>query len=268
MLVAAAPAAGGQSTPRPAAAPAPALPYAQLTSLILRSPIIVDSVVRSAVKLTGPQAAGVAPGKMRLYVEADVLALVRGEAGLPARIGWVLDVTPDAAGRLPRLKKQRMLVFARAIPGFAAQLQLTGDDAQQPWTPALDTRTRAIIRETINPDAPPRITGVGNAFHVPGALPGEGETQVFLQTENGRPVSLSVLRRPGEAPRWAVALSEIVDEAAAPPPRDTLLWYRLACGLPPKLPDSAVAAMATDDADSARADYAFVITSLGPCTRR
>jgi hypothetical protein len=29
-----------------------------------------------------------------------------------------------------------------------------------------------------------------------------------------RPVSLSVLRRPGETPRWAVALSEIVDDAA------------------------------------------------------
>lgn len=267
MLAIAGPAAGGQSAPAPAAASAPALPYARLTALILRSPIIVDSAIRSAVKLTGPQAAGVPPGKVRLYVEADVLALVRGQGALPARIGWVLDVTPDAGGRLPKLKKQRMLVFARAIPGFAAQVQLTGDDAQQPWTAETDARTRAIIRETISPDAPPRITGVGNAFHVPGALPGEGETQVFLQTENGRPVSLNVLRRPGEQPRWAVALSEIVDEAAAPPPRDTLLWYRLACGLPPRLPDSAVAAMAADDAERARADYRFVIAALGPCAR-
>ncbi|KAA5569740.1 hypothetical protein F3G50_31575, partial [Pseudomonas aeruginosa] len=81
-------------------------------------------------------------------------------------------------------------------------------------------RIRQIARDLVAPDAPPVITGVGNAFHVPGALPGEGETQVFLTTANGAPVSLSILRRPGEQPRWAVALSEIVDEAAAPPARD------------------------------------------------
>ena len=64
--------------------------------------------------------------------------------------------------------------------------------------------------------AAPRLVGIGKAFHSPGSLPGESETQLFLLATDNRPVSISVLRRPGQAPRWAVALGEIVDEAAAP----------------------------------------------------
>src|SRR3546814_13668580 len=74
-----------------------------------------------------------------------------------------------------------------------------------------------------------KITEVGDAFHVPGTIPGESETQIFLRTSDQRPVSLSVLRRPGEAPKWSVSLDEMVDESSAPAGRDTLLWYRLAC---------------------------------------
>src|SRR3546814_7628869 len=71
---------------------------------------------------------------------------------------------------------------------------------------------------------------------VPGTIPGESETQIFLRTSDQRPVSLSVLRRPGEAPKWSVSLDEMVDESSAPAGRDTLLWYRLACFLPGQLP--------------------------------
>src|SRR5207253_7979853 len=106
---------------------------------------------------------------------------------------------------------------------------------------------RRIAADLVAADTPPTITGIGNAFHVPGALPGEGETQIFLTTADNRPVSLSILRRPGEQPRWAVALSEIVDEAAAPPARDTLLWYRLACSLPAALPAASTASLAPPD---------------------
>ena len=115
--------------------------------------------------------------------------------------------------------------------------------------------------------APPAITGIGNAFHVPGALPGEGETQVFLQTADARPVSLSILRRPGEQPRWSVSLGEIVEEGGGPPPRDTLLWYRLACALPRSLPDTAIDQLSPDDAARAREEYDVVLTALGACGR-
>ena len=33
----------------------------------------------------------------------------------------------------------------------------------------------------------------GSRFHVAGSLPGEGETQIFVKTADGRPISLSIL---------------------------------------------------------------------------
>lgn len=255
--------------PLAAQAPAPTAEpsYADLADRVLAAPVIADATIRSTARIKGSEAGGVAAGRQRLYVEADVRALIRGADGTPPRIGYLTDVAPDATGRLPKLKKMRVLVLARAVPGTPGQLQLIAPDAQIAWTPALDARVRAITRAVVASDAPPAVTGIGNAFHVPGALPGEGETQVFVVTADGSPLSLSVLRRPGEQPRWAVALSEVVDEAAGPPARDTLLWYRLACGLPAALPDRATASLGQADAEQARADYAFVVRELGPCGR-
>ena len=266
--VAAAPAFSQVAARQVVVAPPVAPPaYADVADLVLRSPMVIDSVIRSAVKVDPSQSVGTPAGMVRLYVEADVVALIRGQDAVPARIGWLYDVTPDARGKLPRLAKRRVLVFARPIAGRANQVQLTGADSQRDWTAPAEALTRRIIGEAIAPDAPPRITGIGNAFHVAGTLPGAGETQIFLQTENRRPVSLNVIRAPGEAPRWAVALSEIVDEAAAPPPRDTLLWYRLACGLPRVLSATALQSMEEADQRAAVEDYRFILGALGPCTR-
>ncbi|TPG18852.1 hypothetical protein EAH87_10775 [Sphingomonas koreensis] len=236
--------------------------------MVLAAPLIVDVTIRSTVAITGAEAAGVSPGFARLYVEADVNALVRGTAGVPPRIGYIVDLPVDDRGRAPRLKKARVLLFARPVAGRPNQLQLIAKDAQRRWTPAADALTRKIAQEAVATDAPPVITGVGHAFHVPGSLPGEGETQIFLSTEDGRPVSLDILRRPGEEPRWAVALSDVTDAAARPPERDTLLWYRLACALPPRLPSSSLDAADPANADLAQQDYRFVLQSLGPCDRR
>lgn len=242
--------------------------YADFADLVLESPMLIDATIHSTDRIEGPQAADVAPGFARLYVEADVNALIRGSHGVPARIGYLVDVPTDARGRAPRLKKERVLLFARAVDGHPDQVQLVAKDAQRRWTPAADALVRRIAQEAVAPNAPPVITGVGNAFHVAGSLPGEGETQIFLSTADGRPVSLDILRRPGEQPRWSVALSDVTDSAAAAPPRDTLLWYRLACALPPRLPDSSLANADPSDAAKAREDYQFVLQSLGPCDRR
>jgi len=241
--------------------------YADLADLVIAAPVIADATIRSAVKLKPAESPGIVPGATRFYVEADLTALVRGAEGLPPRIGYLLDVAPDAAGRLPKLKKLRVLLFGRPVANMPNQIQLVSPDAQIAWTAADDQRVRGIAQALVASDAPPIITGIGNAFHVPGALPGEGETQVFLTTANGAPVSLTVLRRPGEQPRWAVALSEIVDEAAAPPARDTLLWYRLACALPSTLPERSTASLGGEDAAIAREDYALIVRQLGPCGR-
>ena len=265
VLVATPPIAAAQQAPAGAEQAGPA--YADVADLVLAAPIVIDATIVSAARIKGAEAADVAPGLTRFYVAADVVALVRGSGGVPPRIGYVVDVAPGADGRLPRLKKARVLVFARAVPDRPGQLQLVAPDAQFDGTPAVDARTRAIAAAAFAADAPPAIVGVGNAFHVPGSLPGEGETQVFLATADKRPVSLTVLRRPGEQPRWAVALSEIVDEAAAPPAPDTLLWYRLACTLPPALPARSTASLGETDAVQAQADYRFVVESLGPCVR-
>lgn len=241
--------------------------YADIADLVLSAPIIADATVRSTSKIKAAEAPNLAPGLVRLYVEVDVTALVRGADGLPPRIGYLLDVMPDSAGRVPKFKKARVLIFARPVAGAVNQVQLVAPDAQLDWSPASDARARRIAKDALASDAPPVITGVGNAFHVAGALPGEGETQIFLTTADQRPVSLSILRRPGEQPRWAVALSEIVDESAAPPAPETLLWYRMACALPPTLPERSTTSLEAADATIAREDYAFVQAALGPCGR-
>lgn len=240
-------------------------PYATVAQLVLDAPSVVDARIRSAVRIKGAEAAGVAADHARFYVEADVLALIRSAAPLPARVGYVVDVPLDSRGRVPKLAKQRVLLFARQVAGQPAMLQLPRVDGQRAWTPEFDAQVRGIVREVVDPKAPPAVTGLGNAFHVPGVLPGEGETQIFVLTSTGDPISLSILRRPGEQRRWAVALGEIVDDAAAPPPRDTLLWYRLACGLPRQLPSSSLTEMDAANAAVAREDYQFVLSQLGAC---
>lgn len=247
------------------APPADGPSYVETVGVMLRAPLAVDATVRSAARIRPEESPGLAPGFARFYVQADVAALIRGPDGVPPRIGYLVDVPLDPRGRAPKLKKQRVLLFARTVAGRPGELQLAGSDAQQSWSPALEAQVRRIATELVAPDAPPQITGIGNAFHVPGSLPGEGETQIFLTTGDNRPVSLTILRRPGEERRWAVALAEIVDEAAGPPGRDTLLWYRLACGLPAALPERALASMEGTDAAAAREDYQFVREALGPC---
>ncbi len=241
--------------------------YADVADLVLSAPVIADATVRSTTKIKSAEAPNLAPGLVRLYVEVDVTALIRGADGLPPRIGYLLDVAPDAAGRVPKFKRARVLIFAKPVTGAVDQVQLVAPDAQLDWSPATDARARKIARDALASDAPPVITGIGNAFHVAGALPGEGETQIFLTTSDQRPVSLSILRRPGEQPRWAVALSEIVDESAAPPAPETLLWYRLSCALPQTMPDRSTGSLEAGDATIARDDYAFVLAALGPCGR-
>lgn len=240
--------------------------YAALTNLMVDAPAVIDATIRDTTFLKGPDAANVPAGQAKFYILSDIGALIRGPNGLAPRVAYLVQVPLDARGKPPKLKKRRVILFARPVANRPGEIQLAAPGAQFDWTPALDSRVRGIARELVAPDAPPKITGIGNVFHVPGTLPGEGETQIFLTTADSRPVSLSILRRPGQEPKWAVALAEIVDEAAEPPARDTLLWYRLACGLPRALPDAATGAMEPNDARTALEDYALVIRALGSCS--
>jgi hypothetical protein len=201
---------------------------------------------------------------VRYYVQAQVKALISGKVDLPLIVTYQVDIPADPQGKKRKLKGVSVLLLA-ATTQAPGMLRLVGPGAQVPRTPENEAKLRAILAALVAPDAPPAITGVTRAFHVPGSLPGESETQIFLRTSDSRPISLNILRRPGEKPRWAVALTELVDDSAAPPPPDSLLWYRLACGLPRALPEAAVAGQSPADSAAASADYALVLAGLGPC---
>jgi hypothetical protein len=210
----------------------------------------------------------VPPGKNRFYVEANVVSLLHAPGSVPAQVSYLVDLPNDAKARPAKLeKKSEYLIWASTVAGRPSELRLAASDAQLPWSDAQGDTARRILAETNASGAAPRITGIGRAFNVPGSLPGESETQIFLQTADERPVSLSILRRPGEQPRWSVALSEIVDDAAAAPAPDTLLWYRLACTLPPTLPRQSLAGAEPEQASAIQADYRLVLDQLGTCAR-
>lgn len=243
------------------------LSYADTADLALGAPIVAQIRVRNVDELRGKLAPGLATGARRYLVEADVLAVIRGQGGLPPRITYITDVRPTGDGKWPKLRKKSVIVFGTAVAGKPASIRLIAPDAQQSFTPEFAARVRAVLQEANSASAPPQVTAVGQAFHVPGTIQGEGETQIFLKAHDGRPLSLSVWRNPGTAPRWAVSLGEIVDESAAPPARDTLLWYRLACFLPPRLPAESVSDLDAERAQIASEDYATIMAGLGPCAR-
>jgi hypothetical protein len=237
--------------------------YADVADMFAAAPIALRARIKSAARVKN---ALLPAGVSRFYIEADVVSLIRGP-GVSPRVSYLVDVPLDSRGRVPKLKGADVLVAALPVANRPGEIQLAAKDAQMSWTAALDAQVRSVLAAAVARDAAPVVTGVGSAFHVAGSIPGEGETQIFLTTANGAPVSLSVLRRPGQEPRWALALGEIVDEAAGQPAKDTLAWYRLACFLPRTLPDKAVTELAAADANSARDDYAFVIAQLGACER-
>ncbi|MEK6636978.1 MAG: hypothetical protein AABY88_02730 [Pseudomonadota bacterium] len=245
-----------------------ALSYADTADLSLGAAIVAQIRVRTAERIK-PAPGRITPaGSTRFFVTADVIALIRGAGGLPPQIRYLVDVPNDAKGKPPKLKKAEMMIFAVAVPKRSGEIQLIAPDAQVPMTPGFADRVRAIILADTRSDAPPRITGLGDAFHVAGTLSAQGETQIFLVARDGRPASLSIWREPGFPPRWAVSLDEIVDQGAGPPQRDTLLWYRLACFLPPTLPVGSVATLDNRSAAIAAEDYHTVIEGLGECGRR
>ncbi len=242
--------------------------YADLADLALKAPFAAHARVARASALKPEQAAGLAPGFARLVVEAQIVSLIRAPEGSPSRVSYVVDLPRDAKGRAPKLKKgSEFLIFAAPVPGRPGEIRLVAPDAQVAFALDRAAMLRDILREATASDAAPRITGIGRAFHVPGAIPGESETQIFLLTADNRPVSLNVLRRPGETPIWSVALSEIVDDSAAPPAANTLLWYRLACTLPRALPRQSLADADSASAAAIGADYRLILDRLGPCVR-
>ncbi len=247
---------------------APGLGYADLADLALDAPVAVEARIRRASKITGPQAASAPDGHQRYLIEADVTSVIRASESLPPRLSWLYDAPRDARGKVAKLQKTNVIAFARRVPGKPASLQLSAPDAQIAQTPQYSAQVRAILAAALAADAPRAIAGVGRAFHVPGTLEGEGESQIFLIAADGRPLSFNIVRTPGQAPSWSVSIDEIVDASAARPQRDTLLWYRLACFLPARLPTQSVQGQPPEQARILEEDYRTVIEGLGQCVRQ
>ena len=243
-------------------APARVPGYAALARLTLETPVIVRATVARAERLGKTDAPDVAPGRAHLLVAASIDAALHAPAAIAAGVSYLVEVSLDARGKPPALKGTELLLFLRPTP-VAGQYVLASPHAQLAAVAATEATVRAVLAEDAG-GAVPVITGVGQAFHVPGTVAGEAESQFFLTTRSGKPVSLVVLSRPGEAQRVTLALGDVIDAAASEVKRDTLLWYRLACFLPRSLPGGVGA----DHLPELAADYGFVLTTLGPCDTR
>lgn len=247
---------------------APAITFADAADLVLISPIIVDVTVGKTSTIKAEDAPGLRPDSARILVNATVNTLLRGSGGVPGEVQFLIDLPRDAKGKAPKIKGQRMFVFARPVTGRPALVQPVLPDSAIGFSAANDALIRKATREAVAINAPPVITGVGQAFHFPGTIAGEGETQIFLDTQGGLPISINVVSRSGAQPLWNVSLGEVVDTQARAPERDSLLWYRLACGaLPARLPVDSLASKSQAANVKADADYQYVRQALGACNR-
>lgn len=258
--------AQGASAVAPTAINSPT--YADLTTLSDTADLVIRVQIRRQTTLKPERAPGLAPGFARLFIEANTLAVIAGRSGAGSALAYLVDVPLDTKGKVPKLKNREMVLFADPVPGRAGEVRLIGPQAQLDYTPELEARLRPILTELYAADPVPRITGISDALAVAGTLTGESETQIFLATESRSPVSLTILRRPGQQVQWGVSWGEIIDPAARPPAPETLRWYRLACALPAQLPSNANLARDPAERRLAAADYAFVISQLGACERR
>jgi hypothetical protein len=241
--------------------------YADVADLVVNAPLIVDVTIRKVTPVPVQQAVGVPANLQRMLVEGDVMALLRSKDGMGGTVRFLLDAPKDAKGKIPKLKKQRYFLFASKVAGMPGTIRLIRPNALAEWSPANDAMVRAITREAVQLDAPQAITALSSASYSPGDIPGEGDTQIFLNTAGGQPYSISVTSRAGKPKSWTVSMSDLIEEGASAPKRNTLLWYRLACGMPPKLGADIIESADAENVARAQTDYAFVLQSLGKCDR-
>ena len=253
-----------RSLPPVAAGPAPT--YADFVTYGEAADLVAVVNIAEAVALKPERAPNVAPGMVRFYVEGETQRLLYSQAPVGEVLTYLVDLPLDAEGKPPKIEKAPVIVFAKAgrVPG---EIQLIAPDAQLPATPTLIERALAVMSQLSAADAPPRVSGVRDVLSVPGNLAGESETQIFFASPDDATVTATILRRPGQQPRWGVSWSEIVDQSAAAPANGTLEWYRLACSLPDSLPSGVLLTESAQDRARAESDYRVVRDGLGPCLR-
>ncbi len=234
--------------------------FVDLADLTVNAPVIVQATIARAERLPDRDSPGLAKGRARLLVTAAVDAAIVAPGAIPAELSWLWDAPLDPRGKLAKRKNLPVMAWI-TTPSPDGKARLISPNAQQMWTSTLDIRVRAIATEAKSGTAPV-ITAVTNGFRADGTVAGESESQFFLTTSDGTGAALIVTNRPGMARKLAWSRSDVIDESAVAVRPGTLLWYRLACGLPPVLP---AAAGGRDLALAA--DWSAAIANLGPCVR-
>ncbi|RPF71306.1 hypothetical protein [Aurantiacibacter spongiae] len=260
---------GGRGDDLVAELPAGEAPtYVDLVEMAMAADTVAIVTVEDQIAFPTERAPDVPSDRVRLYIEALTRNLLVSPRALGETLTFVVDRDRDADGDPPSLERRPFVVFGDLSTRSPDALQLLSSRAMIPAGPTIENRVRAVLTQLASGDVPPAITGVRDVISVPGNLAGESETQMFVETETGAPVSLSVIRRPGMDPEWGVSLGEIVDQSATAPEPGTLTWYRFACSLPRELPADAFLQTDRSRQAQAREDYAYVLADLGPCERR
>ncbi len=239
--------------------------YADLADLALAAPVVIAAKVHAVVRVGRKSAPDLAVGVRRYLVRADVISAILAPGAVPSRIEYLWDV---ANPNRPDIDDARVLVFLQPVANQPDRFRLVSARAQIVADPSIEARVRGILLQARDPVlAGGRVIGVTRAFTVPGALPGDAETQIFLRTAGSKPASLVVTSHQGEPKRYAAAFGDAIDAGASPVKQGTLAWYDLACGLPPQLPAEATVELDAVQRAAVVADYAFVLGALGPCGR-
>ena len=131
------------SPPVATSGPTSGLTYADLVDLAEGTPLVIRAKIKQQAQVSPGRAPGLAPGFARLYIEADTLALLAGNVPIGESLRYLVDVPFDARGKLPKLKKQEVLLFARPVPGRPRT-------AARTHPPVLSSRTRSPRRSTLS----------------------------------------------------------------------------------------------------------------------
>lgn len=242
----------------------PASPsYPDLVELSKRAGMVIKARVQTISRLDPTQVPNPTALHDRFYAEAQTEALIYGRQGIGSSLRYLVDLPQDR----PELSGREVLLFAWRVPDKSSDIRLVDPTAQVPWSPTQESRVRSILRELVAPGAPSPVTRVRELMFVPGNLAGQGQTQIFLDTKGGRSAVITVRHQPGSAPSWGVSFSQVAAGTGAPPPRDTLAWYSLACFLPAYPPAAANVSRSSEKHEQALNDYRMVVTSLGACNR-
>jgi hypothetical protein len=239
--------------------------YADVADLALAASVVAHVKIKKAERIKGKLAEGVASDKSRYLVTANLIALIAAPSPMAKRLTYLIDLPTDSQARIATPLKGEVVAFAQ--PGRPGELRLVAPDGHIVHSAELGQMVRSILAEANKPDAPPAIARISYAYHTPGALIGEGDTQIFLESAAGKPISLNIRRRTDSPPSWFAATGETVDEGGLPPRRNSLLWYRLACSLPQVLPTEIGESLDEAARTAVVADYKFIMQSLGSCQR-